>query len=253
MSGYRVLAIGAHPDDIELGCGGTLVRHAAVGHEVVMLVVTDGQNGPGDVSKRIKEAEAAAAIIGARVVFGGSQDGQVTAGSDTVKIIEKEIAALSPSIIYTHGDSDSHQDHRNVCAATISAARNSATLLHYQAPSALDFRPNFFVSLDDESIQIKLEALNQHSTQVESSSRVSFDALDAAARYWGLQARTRYAEAFELTRGVAFPTEHGMLFGDRRVPTDEDLYEGLERRKKHLPQYVKFYEEFRKQSGSLGG
>lgn len=245
MANYRVLAIGAHPDDIELGCGGAVARHVAVGHEVTMLIMTNGLSGPGDVDGRVDEAKKAANLLGARIEFGGLHDGEVTESKNTVGIIEDIVRDIQPSAVYTHGPRDTHQDHRNVNASTVSAARGIATLLYYQSPSAQDFSPNFFVALDDEALQVKMEALNCHSSQVQSSSRVDFDALEASARYWGLQVRTRYAESFELARGLANPTSFGMLVGERRLLGHVESFEGPDRRGKELPQYSMLFDRFR--------
>ena len=77
----RVLAVGAHPDDIELGCGATLLAHSAAGDAVTMLVMTGGENGPGDdatITGRRLEQEQAARTLGARLLWGGQVDCTVT-------------------------------------------------------------------------------------------------------------------------------------------------------------------------------
>src|ERR1700722_10624360 len=73
MRGHRsVLAIGAHPDDIELGCGGTIARHVSVGDQVAMLVVTRGEVGPGEVLQRVDEQQRAAAVLGVGTLLWGN-------------------------------------------------------------------------------------------------------------------------------------------------------------------------------------
>ena len=73
MRGHRsVLAIGAHPDDIELGCGGTIARHVAVGDQVAMLVVTRGEVGPGEVLQRVEEQRRAAEVLGVSTLLWGN-------------------------------------------------------------------------------------------------------------------------------------------------------------------------------------
>ena len=71
----RVLAVGAHPDDIELGCGGALLAHRARGDEITLLVMTTGEEGPQDARSRIREQEDAAALLGATLLWGGFPDG----------------------------------------------------------------------------------------------------------------------------------------------------------------------------------
>ena len=71
----KVLAIGAHPDDVELGCGGALARHVAAGDEVTMLVMTPGEMGPQGLTSRVREQEAAAAVLGVHLIWGPFSDG----------------------------------------------------------------------------------------------------------------------------------------------------------------------------------
>jgi LmbE family N-acetylglucosaminyl deacetylase len=196
----RVLAIGAHPDDIELGCGATLLAHAAAGDAVTMLVLTDGQTGPG-AAHRHDEQRQAAAVLGATLRWGGLVDCGVTSEAATVRLIERVVRDTQADVVYVHAPDDSHQDHRAAAAATLSAARRMSRVLHYQSPSTLSFQPTVFVDAT-AYISGKLAALRAHATQVEMSAMVEPDAVVASARYWGAQARIGYAEAFVPSRLV---------------------------------------------------
>ena len=200
----RVLAVGAHPDDIELGCGATLLAHSAAGDAVTMLVMTGGENGPGDdetiVGRRL-EQEQAARTLGARLLWGGQVDCTVTPDAATVAIVERALKVTEADIVYVHAPDDSHQDHRAVAAATLSAARRLSRVLHYQSPSTLTFSPTTFVDVT-AYLSGKLAALGAHASQVEMSAMVEPDAVVASARHWGAQARIGYAEAFAPTRLV---------------------------------------------------
>ncbi|MGY1813018.1 PIG-L deacetylase family protein [Blastococcus sp. SYSU D00820] len=203
-AGLRVLAIGAHPDDIELGCGGALLAHVAAGHTVTMLVVTGGENGPGDGARgagRRAEQEQAAALIGARLVWGGLRDCEVVPDSATVRLIETVLHATGADLVYVHAPDDSHQDHRAVASATLGAARRLPRVLHYQSPSTLSFTPTVYVDVTAH-LSGKVAALAAHASQVEQSAMVEPDAVVASARHWGAQARIGYAEAFQPTRMV---------------------------------------------------
>ncbi|WP_336030218.1 PIG-L deacetylase family protein [Geodermatophilus sp. FMUSA9-8] len=203
-TGRSVLAIGAHPDDIELGCGGALLAHVAAGDRVTMLVVTGGENGPGDdtqVTGRRAEQERAAAAMGARLVWGGLVDCQVVADSAAIRRIEEVLEATAADLVYVHAPDDSHQDHRAVAAATLGAARRLPRVLHYQSPSTLTFSPTVYVDVTAH-LTGKLAALAAHASQVERSAMVEPDAIVASARHWGAQARIGYAEAFQPTRMV---------------------------------------------------
>ena len=199
-----VLAIGSHPDDIELGCAGALLAHKAAGDRVTILVMTGGENGPGalqEIIGRRFEQEAAARLLGAELLWGGLFDCEVGADSQTVGLIEGFVAQVAADVVYVHAPDDTHQDHRAICAATLSAARRSCRVLHYQSPSTLSFAPTVYVDVSDH-LAGKLAALACHRSQVEQSAAVEPDVVAAQARYWGAQARIVYAEAFAPTRLV---------------------------------------------------
>jgi LmbE family N-acetylglucosaminyl deacetylase len=200
----RVLAVGAHPDDVELGCGATLLAHTAAGDVVTMLVMTGGENGPGDdaaVVGRRAEQEQAARTLGAQLLWGGLRDCSLTADATTVAIVERALKETDADVVYVHAPDDSHQDHRATAAATLSAARRLSRVLHYQSPSTLTFSPTTFVDVT-AYLSGKLAALGAHASQVEMSAMVEPDAVVASARHWGAQARIGYAEAFAPTRMV---------------------------------------------------
>lgn len=190
-----VLAVGAHPDDIELGCGGALAAHRAAGDAVTMLVVTGGQNGPGATGGRRREAEAAARSLDCLLVWGSLVDCEVTADAVTIALIERAITEAEADVVYVHAPDDSHQDHRAVAAATISAARHSRRILHYRSPSTTRFEPSLFVDISAH-LDRKIAALSCHRSQVENSAMVDPEVVVASARHYGAQARVRYAEAF---------------------------------------------------------
>ena len=200
MPGKSVLAVGAHPDDIELGCGATLLAHAAAGDVVTMLVMTGGESGPG-AANRYSEQRAAARVLGAGLTWGELHDCAMVADSDTVAIVERALAETAAELVYVHAPEDSHQDHRAAAAATLSAARRLSRVLHYQSPSTLSFAPTVFVDVTAH-LTGKLAALAAHGSQVENSAMVEPDAVQASARHWGAQARIGYAEAFMPTRMV---------------------------------------------------
>jgi LmbE family N-acetylglucosaminyl deacetylase len=196
----RVLAIGAHPDDIELGCGATLLAHVAAGDAVTMLVLTGGQAGPG-AARRHEEQRQATAVLGATLRWGGLVDCHVSAVAATVRLVEDAIRDTDADVVYVHAPDDSHQDHRAAATATLSAARRMSRVLHYQSPSTLSFHPTVFVDAT-AYLSGKLAALRAHASQVEMSAMVEPDAVVASARYWGAQARIGYAEAFAPCRLV---------------------------------------------------
>jgi LmbE family N-acetylglucosaminyl deacetylase len=200
-SSRRVLAIGAHPDDIELGCGGTLLAHRARGDHVSLLVMSAGESGPQDTSSRVLEQQAAAEVLGADLYWGGFDDAAIPNSRKTVDVIQDVLRCAQPDVIYTHASDDSHQDHRAIAAATFGAGRRFSRILHYEAPSSLGFSPAVFVDIAPY-VDGKLAALRAHHSQVLRNGLVDLEAVQAQARYRGFQARVRLAEAFEVERFV---------------------------------------------------
>jgi LmbE family N-acetylglucosaminyl deacetylase len=187
-----------------------------------MLVMTTGERGPQDAVSRVIEQEEAARIIGADLVWGGLSDGSIAHDRETVGLIDDVIRKCRADVVYTHASNDSHQDHVNTSASAISASRKLSRVLCYQSPSTTGFEPTVFVDVE-ETLSGKLEALEAHRSQVLRCDMVDLEAIEAASRYWGYQARMRYAEAFETPRFVwdiaRRATSTAVLVGDTRRTT----------------------------------
>ncbi|MGH9294502.1 MAG: PIG-L deacetylase family protein, partial [Acidimicrobiales bacterium] len=116
----KVLAIGAHPDDVEIGCGAALLAHKVAGDDITLLVMSDGRSGTPSSGasrgfsdgSRIAEQEEAAAILGAELIWGGFRDGSVPDGPEAVGVIDDAVRRSGADLVYTHAERDSHQDHR---------------------------------------------------------------------------------------------------------------------------------------------
>jgi len=197
-----VLAIGAHPDDVEIGCGGILLRHRAQGDEVAVLTLSGGEHG-GVASERLHEAHRAAEILGARLFLGTLLDTAISEGKETISLIEARIAEVRPTVIYTHTLQDGHQDHRSVHRATVVASRNVSSLYCYQAPSSsIDFRPTKFVEMS-EFMDRKVEAIAAYGSQVVKRPYLRESLLRATAEYWGRFAGYGMVEPLEVMRESA--------------------------------------------------
>lgn len=195
----RVLAIGAHPDDVEIGAGATLAQHARAGDHVVIGVMSRGVAG-GDETIRSVEAEAAAEILGAQIHFGDLDDTRIAEGGASVDFLEELVKSHQPAILYTHSLNDVHQDHRNTHRASLVAARRIPTVYCYQSPSAtVGFAPSRFSDIDSH-IDVKLELVAAHSSQAAKRAYMDPELLTATGRYWGRFGDSRYAEAFEVVR-----------------------------------------------------
>ncbi len=198
--GRAVLAIGAHPDDIELGCGGTLAKYKDLGYKVYAMVMTSGEEGVPDPEKhreRQKEATQGAHILGIdQLWIYRFKDTELSKHiNEMKKEIEKKIQETGATVIITQSPYDTHQDHKAVFEATKIAARGPKVLLCYEDVSTEPhFVPNFFVYIT-EYIEDKIEAIQQHRTQ-RNKSYMNPENIRGRAAHRGLQVGVKYAEAF---------------------------------------------------------
>ncbi|MDA0169461.1 response regulator [Solirubrobacter taibaiensis] len=194
-----VLAVGAHPDDVEIGIGGILLRHVAQGHRVILLTLTGGEAG-GVAVDRAAEAARAAELLSARLIHAALADTSVSEGGSTIGTIADVIDEVRPTTVYTHTSRDVHQDHRNAHSATLVAARGIARVFCYQAPSTtVEFMPTRFVVID-EYLERKIEVIQAYVSQVKVRRYLDEELLRATARYWSRFATARYVEPLEVVR-----------------------------------------------------
>jgi LmbE family N-acetylglucosaminyl deacetylase len=189
-----VLAIGSHPDDIEFGCGGALLRHVARGDSVTMLVASDGERG-GDPAVRIREQREAAKQLGAELVMLHLPDGNLGAVVNVVEAIEPVVRAVAPDLVYTHAPVDTHQDHVTIHQAVRAAAREVISVLEFESPRSLMAGPVIFVDISS-TIDEKVELLGLHESQCRRSLGLSSDAVRTRAKAHGLSSMLGHAEAF---------------------------------------------------------
>ena len=194
-----VLAVGSHPDDVEIGVGGILLRHVAEGHVVTVLTLSGGEQG-GVAAQRALESQRAAALMGARLVHADLQDTGVSEGGATIATIKAVIDEIHPTHVYTHTSRDVHQDHRNCHSATLVATRGIPRIYCYQAPSTtVDFKPTRFVAID-EYLDRKLEVIRAYGSQTAVRAYLDEELLRATARYWARFTQARYVEPLEVVR-----------------------------------------------------
>lgn len=194
-----VLAIGAHPDDVEIGCGGVLLRHSGVGHDVHLLTLTSGEAG-GEPDIRVEESERAAEVMSAELHMLDLDDTAISETAETVRAISEVVDRVRPTTIYAHSSHDVHQDHRMAHNASLVAARRVPRVYAYQTPSStVEFHPSRFISVD-EVLDRKLEAIAAFESQTRIRSYLAPDLLNATARYWARYATSLYAEPLEVIR-----------------------------------------------------
>lgn len=205
----RILAIGAHADDIELGCGGTLARLIENGHQVKCLYTSDSTftNEFGETQRTrdcvVRELKDAMTCLGVTDYLElGFPSKDIPFSSDLVSEIDKVINEFKPDIIFTHWVFDTHQSHKNTAEASISAGRNIKSILMYEpyAPSGrsyMPFRPQMYF---DINIDKKISAIKAHKSQVEKYGNSWFEGIEGRARIRGYEMREKYGEVFEVVR-----------------------------------------------------
>jgi LmbE family N-acetylglucosaminyl deacetylase len=197
-----VLAIGAHPDDVEIGAAGALLAHRAMGHDVSILTLSRGARG-GAESTRAGESEMAALALGATLYLEDLQDTRIGEGDPTIGAISRVVESVRPAVVYTHSLHDVHQDHRNTHRAAMVAARQVRRVYCFQSPSAtVDFRPSRFVTID-EQLERKLLAIQAFASQTQVRAYLEPSLIESTARYWSRFGGGRFAEAFEVVREAA--------------------------------------------------
>jgi N-acetylglucosamine malate deacetylase 1 len=220
MDKLRVLAVGAHPDDLEILCGGTLAKYAVLGHHVTMAHLTDGARGhtemaPAELAAvRKREAEAAGAIIGAEVIGLGLPDAGLFDTPDTRASVVELVRQARPDVIITLSPDDYSADHvttsRLVCTAGfLATAPLVETATHAQEVLCpvffadtcvgLNFLPTHYVDITD-TFEQKHRMLQEHKSQLrwldDSQGMNALEVIEVTGRYRGLQAGVRYAEGF---------------------------------------------------------
>ena len=213
----HVMAVGAHPDDIEFGCGGTLLKHKKRGDKVIYVCMTDTQSVDKTTNKVIRshkqlkdETQCAADALGVdEIHYLPFEDLNVPFSLESVSELEKLIKKYEIDTIYTHWTGDSNQDHIATFKATRAAARYVPNVYCYeQIPiprlSENLMSINYYVNIDTTFDQ-KIVAAECHKSQFKKYKEVGFDVtenLTTLAKYRGIQACCKYAEGFQIIKKV---------------------------------------------------
>lgn len=167
-----IIAVGAHPDDIELGCGASLAKLSREGFDVFAVVLSNGSKGNAFQKDRVQETHQALSILGVKNTFVlDFEDTKLAVNlHDIIISLENFLKDVSfqSSIkrIYTMFEKDRHQDHRAIYDASIVAFREVAQILCYETPSSgTHFNPKVFEQVDETLMDIKINALKCHESQ----------------------------------------------------------------------------------------
>jgi LmbE family N-acetylglucosaminyl deacetylase len=203
-AGRTVLAVGAHPDDIELGVGATVALLARAGARVVMAVCSV----PADYDRRRSEALDAAAILGCELrilMDGGSRRIEDVKAYQLVGMIDDMVRELRPAAMLTHGSTDFHGDHVAVHHASVPSQRLHAFDFYCYLPTMVrpvpvPFQPRAYIDVST-TIETKIDAIAAHKSQFGSRG-ISFDYYREIAHLNGVMCGAEYAEGLDIGRIV---------------------------------------------------
>lgn len=205
----RVIVFGAHPDDAEIGAGGTIAAYARRGHRVLMV----NFRVPGGADDRLHhererrraEADEAAQLLGAELVSFGMPRDALQPNAQLVGLIDELLVKEQPTAVYTQWLGDSHPEHVALSRAVLAATRrNLCSVYMYEATipggiSAHPFRAQKFIDISD-TIDAKMASLEAYDTQLSRYGREWLEAIRGRAAHRGFQMGRRYAEAFEVVK-----------------------------------------------------
>tara|TARA_B100000700_G_C15058606_1_gene864292 strand:- start:280 stop:966 length:687 start_codon:yes stop_codon:yes gene_type:complete len=223
----NVMFIGAHPDDVELGCGGTIYKYSQMGYEILVLIIAEGSSARYDdleqnkdlINKQITERKESCKKSLTNLGVKKFKFFDLPCGRlDTVplldinKIIEKQLNIFKPNTIFTHSSVDTNKDHRIIFESTKIATRPFAypsisRIYSYEVLSSTEcsytdvFKPNHFVSLNKQQINKKVESLNFYKSEMRDYPNPrSPEGIETLAKFRGMQIGKHYAESFEVLK-----------------------------------------------------
>jgi LmbE family N-acetylglucosaminyl deacetylase len=195
----RVLAIGCHADDIEIGCGGTLLGLTRSRPDVEVTWVVLGAEGDRAAEARTSAEDFLSGASSSKIVVHGFKDAYMPYYGESVKEAFEDLKQIQPDLVLTHTRGDLHQDHRLACELTWNTFRDHL-ILEYEVPKwDGDLgRPNLYVPLTEDVVADKLELVLRHFPTQASKHWYDDETFRGLMRLRGLEcaAPTRYAEAF---------------------------------------------------------
>jgi LmbE family N-acetylglucosaminyl deacetylase len=192
-----VLALGAHPDDLELGCGATLAKLVKAGAHVRAVVFSKGREGASQGFDREAETRAALESLGIEDIHVHNfPDTRLHERlNDLIETIQDHVRKAPPDRVYTMFKEDRHQDHRAVHMASVVACRRAPQILAYETPSSYpNFIPTVFEQVG-EFMERKVAALQLHESQGDRVY-MNEDMIRSAAHFRGVQVEIGRAEGF---------------------------------------------------------
>ena len=206
MQSKSILVFGAHPDDLEIGMGGTIAKLSGMGYEVQPIIATL----PNFVKFDTKEGRKTESMLSAKVmgckppVFLDLSPDEMIFGRKFITLIDSLVTKYKPDSVFTQWYGDSHQDHQILTKSVISACRDQDNLFMYETtiPGGItenSFRPQLFVDIS-ETLDIKKNALECFESQFVRCGEIWIPAIIGRCSYRGYQINSKYAEVFEVVK-----------------------------------------------------
>jgi len=221
----NILALGAHPDDVEFLCAGTLFKYKQQGHKIYIALTTSGNQGSNVLSSReeigaTREAEQleAAKLLDAEVRFLRFDDELLLDTLESRRAVINAMRWANPDVILTNPPFDPSTDHGNTGRLVTSLilsmpgkhipadeppVAKKVSVFYWDMPGGIDFTPEVYVDITD-TLPMKLEALSKHKSQVDWMANYTDDDFleycTTMARFRGIQAGCKYAEGFRALR-----------------------------------------------------
>ncbi len=202
--GRRICFLGAHPDDIELGCG-ALIAQIAAKTEILCVTLSDNQKNP-QLSNLVDEHYCSMSVLGVKkenVILGQFETRNFPhARQEILEYLIKLNHSFRPEIVFVHTKADIHQDHATVTGEALRAFRGTTVLGFDVLRSSYGFFPNFLVGVTSAEVEKKIQALNEYKTY---SGKYYFDpeVTRSTLKRHGALAEREYAEGFDILRVVA--------------------------------------------------
>ncbi len=203
----KILALGAHPDDIEIFMYGLVSIYKKEGNQIFTMIATDGAKGGCQTDELLIKKRAEEAIAGLKnlssPIFLNLPDGELGETPEHKKIIKENILKLMPDLIITHSEHDYHADHRSLSILTSSAVSHYIPILYCDTLMGVNFQPNFFIDITDH-FEMKKEAVLKHNSQNPKRFVNLFKLMNAYRAAQCNAPEGRYAEAYSFISSFPF-------------------------------------------------
>ena len=210
----KILALGAHPDDIEIFMYGLVSIYKKEGNQVFTMIATDGAKGGSQtddllIKQRAEEAKAGLKNL-STPTFLNIPDSEL--GEDPVhqKIIKENILNIMPDLIITHSQHDYHADHRSLSSLTISAVSHYIPILYCDTLMGVNFQPNYYIDITDH-FKMKKEAVLKHNSQYPKRFVDLFKLMNTYRAAQCNAPKGKYAEAYSFTSSFPFSDIRDLL------------------------------------------